>query len=53
MKARITLTATKTWTEGYPDNNFSDEVIIDNFWLHTFDQDKFLEKAKLTIKRVL
>lgn len=52
MKAKVTLKAKKTWTEDYPDNEFSDEVIIDNFWLHTFDQDEFLKNAKLTLKRV-
>ena len=53
MKVKLTLTATKTWTEEYPDNNFSDAVIIGNFWCHTFDQDEFIEKSKLTVKRVL
>jgi hypothetical protein len=51
MKVKLTLTAKKVWTEEYPDNNFSDEVIIDNFWSQTFDQDEFLENAKLDIKR--
>jgi hypothetical protein len=52
MKAKITITATKTWTETYPDNNFSDAVIIDNFWNQTFDEHEFMEKAKVTVKRV-
>ena len=51
MKVKITLTAKKTWTEEYPDKDFSDEVIISNFWCYNFDQDEFLEKSKLTIKR--
>ena len=51
MKAKLTLISKKTWTEDYPDNDFSDEVIIDNFWSHTFDSDEFLADAKLTLKR--
>jgi hypothetical protein len=52
MKAKMTVTAKKTWTEEYPDNNFSEEVIADNFWSQTYNQDEFLKKAKLEIKRV-
>jgi len=51
MIAELTLTATKKYKIEYPDNNFSDKVIIDNFWCHTFDSDEFLEKAKLELKR--
>lgn len=51
MKAEITVVAKKTWVVEYPDNDFSDEVIRDNFWCHTFDTDEFLEKSKFTIKR--
>lgn len=52
MKAKITLIAKRTWIADYPDNDFSDEVIMDNFWSHTFDIDEFLYGAKVTIKRV-
>jgi hypothetical protein len=51
MKAKITLIAKKTWVEDYPDNNFSDEVIIDNFWGQTYDGNEFIEKAKVTVVR--
>jgi hypothetical protein len=51
MKAKITLTAKKTWVDNYPDNDFSDEIITDNFWLYRYDQDKFMENSKVTIKR--
>jgi hypothetical protein len=51
MKAKITLTAKKTWTEEYPDNDFSDEVIIDNFWNQTFNQDEFDETITVTVVR--
>lgn len=52
MKAKITLTAKKTWTEEYPDNDFSDEVIINNFWNQTFTQDEFDETMKVSVVRV-
>ena len=52
MKVKIILTAKKTWDEEYPDNDFSDEVIKDNFWSQTFDQDEFLEKSKIEIVRL-
>jgi hypothetical protein len=51
MKAKITLTAKKTWTEDYPDNNFSDEVIIDNFWGLTYNDNEFIETAKVKVVR--
>jgi hypothetical protein len=51
MKAKITLTSKKTWTEYYPDNDFSDAVIIDNFWNLSFDQDDFLKKCKVSVTR--
>lgn len=52
MIAEITVTATKTYKVDYPDNNFSDAVIKDNFWSHTFDADEFLEKSTLTLRRL-
>lgn len=52
MKAKITLTAKKTWVEDYPDNDFSDEVIIDNFWSHTYNDEEFLKKCKVSVVRV-
>lgn len=52
MKAKITLTAKKTWTEEYPDNDFSDEVIIDNFWCHMYNDNEFIETAKVKVVRV-
>ena len=51
MIAEITITATKTFKEEYPDNDFSDEVIIDNFWNQTFNENAFLDSAKVTVKR--
>lgn len=53
MIAEITLTAKKTYRMEYPDNGFSDEILESNFWLHEFDDDEFMEKSKLTIKRVI
>ena len=51
MKVKLTLTAKKTWTEEYPDNDFSDEVIESNFWGLTYNQNEFLDSAYLVIKR--
>lgn len=53
MKVKITLAAKKTWTEEYPDNNFSDEVIENNFWLYTFKDDEWMDVAKIKIQRFL
>lgn len=53
MKAKITVTAKKTWEVEYPDNDFSDKVIKDNFWCHTFDSDEFMEKSKIKVERIL
>jgi hypothetical protein len=51
MKAKITITAKKTYVMDYPDNDFSDEILESNFWLHEFDQNNFIDTAKLKIKR--
>jgi hypothetical protein len=51
MKAEITLTSKKKYVMEYDDNDFSDEVLIDNFWLWEFDESEFVEHAKLTLKR--
>ena len=51
MIAEITVTSKKTYRIEYPDKNYSDEVIESNFWCYTFDEDEFMEKSKLTIKR--
>jgi hypothetical protein len=53
MIAEITITAKKIYKVEYPDNDFSDAVIIDNFWNQTYDQDEFMEKSKITVRRLL
>lgn len=52
MIAEITLTSQIVYKVEYPDNDFSDEIIISNFW-NDFDQDEFMEKSTITVRRLL
>jgi hypothetical protein len=51
MKAKITVTAKKVYEMEYPDNDFSDEILESNFWLHEFDGNEFIDSTKLKIER--
>jgi hypothetical protein len=51
MKVKYTLTAKKIYTQDYPDDDFSDEILISNFWCHVYDDDEFQDVMKLKVER--